>query len=71
VNGRMNWNGRSEVEARDVLSMVKNNWRGKEEKEKRREEKRRRRERGNGFHRVGEDRMIVQMDFNGLGSRWW
>jgi hypothetical protein len=33
----MNWNGRSEVEARDVLSMVKNNWRGKEEKEKRRE----------------------------------
>jgi hypothetical protein len=34
----------------------------KEEKEKRR---RRRRERGNGFHRVGEDKMIIQMDFNG------
>jgi hypothetical protein len=33
-------------------------------------EKRRRRERGNGFHRVGEDRMIIQMDFNGWGSRW-
>jgi hypothetical protein len=36
----------------------------KEEKEKRREDEKGK-ERGNGFHRVGEDRMIIQRDFNG------
>jgi hypothetical protein len=50
------------LEGRDVLSMVNNNWRRK--KRRRREEKKGK-ERGNGFHRVGEDRMIIQRDFNG------
>jgi hypothetical protein len=38
--------------------------------EETRQEKEKRRERGSGFHRVEEDRMIIQMKFNGQGSRW-
>jgi hypothetical protein len=45
-NGRMHWNGRSEMEGRDVLSTVNNNW--KREKRRRREGEEGRREEEKG-----------------------